>query len=169
MYMRLPLRFVSLLLLFSLVPMPLFAQIATSTASTTAQAASNSSNNSSLGIGLGIGVGLLGLGLLSSFGSSAATIPAARLSLSFGGRIIAAIPCVSGLGPSIFVTIRPAGVFAPTYIWTPLTITKLTGPPRTIGQQILGRADIPFACFIPTVPPIFFYGLRMQTVGTSLY
>lgn len=112
----------------------------------------------------------MGLGLLTNiFGSSAAAIPAGRASLSFGGRIVGVIPCVSGLGPSLFVTIKPAGVFAPTYIWTPATITRLAGPPRTIGQQILGRADIPFVCVIPAKVPIPLYGLRMQVVGTSLF
>ena len=98
-----------------------------------------------------------------------APLSVSAFGFSFGGRILAVTPCVSGLGPSLWVSIRPAGVFAPTYIWTPATITKLVGPPRTIGQQVLGRADIPFVCFIPAKVPIPLYGLRMQIVGTSLF
>lgn len=86
---------------------------------------------------------------------------------SFGGRIATVVPCVSGLGPSLHITIIPAGVFQPAYIWTPLTITKLAGPPRNPGQQVLGTADIPFVCFTPTVPPVPLYGQRIFQIGTS--
>ena len=171
-----PFRIVAFLLLFSLVPAPLFAQFTpTPTASSTAATSTRSNPGGSgggsngLGLAIGIGAGLFGLGLLTSLGSSGLAIPSARASLSFGGRVVAVVPCVSGFGQSLFVVIRPAGVFAPAYIWTPLTITKLVGPPRTIGQQVLGRADIPFVCFIPAKPPIPLYGLRMQVVGTSLF
>ena len=105
---------------------------------------------------------LLAVGLL-------APLSAHALGFSFGGRILSVIPCVSGFGPSLWVSIKPAGIFAPTYIWTPATITKLVGPPRNPGQQVLGRADIPFVCFIPAKVPIPLYGLRMQIVGTSLF
>ena len=104
----------------------------------------------------------LAIGLLSPLSASA-------FGFSFGGRILAVIPCVSGLGPSLWVSIKPAGVFAPTYIWTPATITKLVGPPRNPGQQVLGVADVPFVCVIPAKIPIPLYGLRMQIVGTSLF
>lgn len=87
--------------------------------------------------------------------------------LSFGGRAISVIPCVSGLGPSLHVTIIPAGIFPVFYIWTPATFTFLYGPPRNPGQQVLGLADIPFVCFIPARIPIPLFGLRMFTVGTS--
>ena len=96
-------------------------------------------------------------------------VSANALGFSFGGRIIKVVPCVSGLGPSLHVPIKPAGVFAPMYIWTPATLTGLFGPPRTIGQQVLGIADIPYVCVIPVKPPIILPGLRMQIVGTSLF
>jgi hypothetical protein len=106
--------------------------------------------------------GLLGaVALLLPFSASA-------FGTSFGGRVIAAIPCISAAGPSLYVTIVPFGAFQPLYIWTPLTLTYSWGPPRTPGQQVLGVADIPFVCFTPTVPPVPLYGQRMQTVGTSL-
>jgi hypothetical protein len=95
--------------------------------------------------------------LFSSFGSSA--LPGRT---SFGGRITSVIPCTAGL----WVTIVPAGAFPISYIWTPATITFMAGPPRTIGQQVLGTADIPFVCFFGS-PPVPLYGLRMQMVGTS--
>ena len=99
-----------------------------------------------------------------------APVGAHALGISFGGRVTSAIPCLSTLGPSLHVTIFPAGRFPISYIWTSATITKLAGPPTRVGQSILGLADIPFSCFIPGfffIPPTFFFGLRMQFVGTS--
>ncbi|MCC7500871.1 hypothetical protein IT396_03705 [Candidatus Nomurabacteria bacterium] len=90
--------------------------------------------------------------------------PAAALGVSFGGRIVAVTPCIGGLGPSIWVKIIPAGIFPVAYVWTPLTLTYLAGPPRNIGQQVLGVADTPYVCKVGTVPLV---GLRMQIVGTS--
>jgi hypothetical protein len=90
---------------------------------------------------------------------------ASALGVSFGGRVISAIPCVSALGPSLYVITAPVGfTFITPLIWTPATITKSAGPPRSPGQQVLGVADIPFTCKIGVaiVP-----GMRMQTVGTS--
>jgi len=98
-----------------------------------------------------------------------APLSVSAFGFSFGGRILAVISCVSGLGPSLWVSIKPAGRFPITYIWTPATITRLVGPPRNPGQQVLGIADVPFVCFIPAHIPIPLYGLRMQIVGTSLF
>jgi hypothetical protein len=83
---------------------------------------------------------------------------------SFGGRVVTVIPCVSALGPSLHVSIIPVGLAQPFYIWTPLTLTFLYGPPRNPGQQVLGVADIPYVCFVGKAP---LYGQRMQIVGTS--
>ncbi|HXK31795.1 MAG TPA: hypothetical protein VJZ94_03700 [Candidatus Paceibacterota bacterium] len=94
-----------------------------------------------------------------------APLSASAFSLSFGGRVLAVIPCKSVLGPSLYVTIIPAGLFPATYIWTPATITFSAGPPRTIGQQVLGLYDLPFFCTVGFTP---FFGLRMFMVGTSL-
>lgn len=94
-----------------------------------------------------------------------APLSASALSLSFGGRVIAVIPCKSVLGPSLHVTILPAGAFPVMYIWTPATITFSAGPPRTIGQKILGLYDVPFFCTVGFKP---FFGLRMFLVGTSV-
>lgn len=87
------------------------------------------------------------------------------LGTSFGGRVIASIPCVSPLGPSLHVTIAPSGIFSPVYIWTPATLTYTYGPPTRPGQQVLGLADVPFGCMVGTLP---LYGQRMTMVGTSL-
>jgi hypothetical protein len=85
---------------------------------------------------------------------------------SFGGRIITVVPCLSALGPSLHITIVPAGLFPVAYIWTPATFTFLAGPPRNPGQQVLGLYDVPFVCTIG-FPPIPLPGLRMFMVGTS--
>lgn len=138
---------------------------ATTTPTTTpllTPAGSSSQGGSALGtaalIGLGVGAGIVGFSIASSV-----------LFKSFGGRVVTVIPCVSGLGPSLHVTVAPFGglpnVF---YIWTPATITYSYGPPSHPGQQLLGVSDIPFVCVIPAKAPIPLYGLRMQSVGTSL-
>jgi hypothetical protein len=93
---------------------------------------------------------------------------------SFGGQVIASIPCISPLGPSFWVTIKPAGLMPTEYIWTPITITKII-PPIHSGQQILGLADIPYACwnvesggFLGLFSVFsYLYGQRMTYIGTS--
>ena len=140
-----------------LVPIsPLLAQTNQSgslSATTTSSSSSSSKNNGvGIGIGVGIGVGLIGLGLLSNI----------AFPKSFGGKIVAVVPCSAGL----HVTIVPAGLLPVSYIWTPATITFSAGPPRNPGQQILGLYDTPFICFVGKVP---LFGLRMLTVGTSAF
>ncbi len=93
-----------------------------------------------------------------------APLSASAFSLSFGGRVVTAIPCASFLGPSLYVTIVPAGLFPVSYIWTPATLTFSAGPPRTPNQQILGLYDVPFVCTTAGAP---FFGFRMFMVGTS--
>ncbi len=92
--------------------------------------------------------------------------------VSFGGRIVSVIPCSGGMHHVTISSARVGAFGAPEfYIWTPFTITKLQGPPISIGQQILGLADIPFVCFLGGggffSSPVPLYGLRMQIVGTS--
>ena len=95
--------------------------------------------------------------------------PASAFGISFGGRVLSAIPCSGGM---LQVTIKPAGRFPIFYIWTPATVTKLVGPP-TLGGQVLGLADFPWVCFIGGggffSSPIPLFGLRMQVVGTSRF
>lgn len=105
----------------------------------------------------------------------AAPLAAHALGISVGGRIIALTPCVSPLGPSIWLTVLSARATDPLvpepYIWTPLTFRTLVPPtptlppPTHIGQQILGIADLPFTCFVGFVP---LYGLRLQIGNASL-
>ncbi|HWB33824.1 MAG TPA: hypothetical protein VG753_00670 [Candidatus Paceibacterota bacterium] len=87
------------------------------------------------------------------------------------------MPCISPLGPSLVVTVKGTGVtsLVKNYIWTPLTVTELVGPPVP-GGQILGLADIPYACWNPIKGGLFglftffsySYGQRMTYIGTSL-
>lgn len=145
---------------------PILAQQASSTATSTRTStgftvANAQVSNSALGtaalVGLGVGVAAIGVSAVSSL-----------LFRSFGGRVATVIPCVSGLGPSLHVTVIPFGGFpGVAYIWTPATITYSFGPPTHPGQQVLGVSDIPFVCFTPTTPPVPLYGFRMQSVGTS--
>jgi hypothetical protein len=86
---------------------------------------------------------------------------------SFGGTIVSVIPCSGG---SLQIGIIPAGLFPTFYIWTPLTVTKLYGPPIAISQQILGLADVPYVCFIGGgffTSPVPLFGYRMTYIGTS--
>ncbi len=95
---------------------------------------------------------------------------------SFGGRIVSEAPCISPLGPSLVVGVKSTGInpIVKNYIWTPATITMLVGPP-ILGGQILGIADIPFACWNPIKGGLFglftflsySYGQRMTYIGTS--
>lgn len=82
--------------------------------------------------------------------------------LSFGGRILLISPCISASGPSVWITIQPAGRFPITYIWAPGTIGL---PPTHPGQSILGIADIPYVCKIGT---FFLYGQRIQRDAVSI-
>lgn len=92
------------------------------------------------------------------------SVSAQLLPTSFGGRITSVIPCTAGL----WMTIVPAGTFPSlSFIWTPATLTFSAGPPRNVGQQVLGVADIPFVCFYGSPTPVPLFGLRMQMVGTS--
>jgi len=94
-----------------------------------------------------------------------APLSAYALGASFGGRVVAVVPCVSSLGPSIWFTIVPASLYPiVSFIWTPTTITYLAGPVSHIGQQVLGVADVPFVCTVGNVP---FAGQRVQIEGTS--
>lgn len=94
-----------------------------------------------------------------------APLAASATGASFGGRVVAMVPCLSPLGPSVWLTIVPASFYPVTsFIWTPLTITYLAGPITHIGQQVLGVADTPFSCFVGKVP---FFGQRIQLMGTS--
>lgn len=148
-----------------------------------AGSASSESNSGSGSGGGGLGglvaVGALGIAAIVglSFLSTTATVAETAVNTatggSFGGRIIAIMPCASALGPSVWVTLLPAGPLLPPYmyIWTPATLTSVVPPipslpPRNIGQQLLGRFDIPYACVVP-FPPFVFYGLRMQIMGAS--
>jgi uncharacterized membrane protein YgcG len=107
----------------------------------------------------------------------APSFASAQILSSFGGRVLTVLPCISPLGPSLVVTVRTATVIplVKSYIWTPATITKLVGPPVP-GGQVLGLADVPYACWNPVKGGLFglftflsySYGQRMTYIGTSL-
>jgi hypothetical protein len=88
--------------------------------------------------------------------------------ISFGGRVIATLPCLNGaIYTSVFSARGATPGLTEFYVWTPATLTFVAGPPRNPGQQILGTADVPYPCVISVKPPIVLYGLRMFMVGTS--
>ena len=91
------------------------------------------------------------VGALLSLATFLTPLSASALGLSFGTPTITAVmPCVSYAGPSVWITIVPAGgdpnVF---YVWTP---TTLGPPPVHTKQEILGLADIPYFCCAAGAP-----------------
>ncbi len=92
----------------------------------------------------------------------------AAFGLPFGGRISVIIPCTNG---ALYVIVQSARLIDPLapepYIWTPATLTFLSGPPSHPGQEILGVATIPYVCLTTTVPSLPLPGLLMQIIGTS--
>ncbi len=105
-----------------------------------------------------------------SFAVVAATKTIVKPNLSFGGRVAVALPCISILGPSYWVSLVPApATKQPFYIWTPLTLrgvpppglpplfppkpTPDIPPPMVPGQEVLGLADIPYWCCLPPSVP----------------
>lgn len=169
----------SLLALVSIVgvswlSMPGFSSAAVTTTATSTPAAtaqkSSPSGSSGSALGIGLGVGAIGLGVGLGIALSGSGVSAAAGLRSFGGRVLAVVPCVSPLGPSIWATVVQPPPKQPSVIpviWTPATITRLWGPPKNPGQQILGTFDTPIACVLnPILPP--FIGFRMTEVGTSL-
>ena len=124
-----------------------------------------------LGIAAIVGLSLLAGGTVAA--TAVSTVSSAATPVSFGGRIVALLPCMSALGPSIWVQLAPSSPLYPPYeyIWTPATLLSITPPVPSIppshpGQDILGRFDIPYFC-VTVAPPFFYYGLRMQTEGVS--
>jgi hypothetical protein len=159
--MSLLLHIFSGIVAFSMMASPATALTATSSATATTNTMKSSGNTGAIVAASVVG----GTALL--FGSQLLSAVTPHFT-SFGGRVVAIVPCSGGM---LHVTIIPAGLFPVTYIWTPFTATKLYGPPIHPGQQLVGLADIPFVCFVGVglfTTPVPLYGLRMTTVGTSI-
>jgi hypothetical protein len=142
---------------------------------------SSSSGGSSAAIIGGVALlGVAGIVAYNFFGGAAtvaapaaATVAGSATGVSFGGRIAVVTPCISVLGPSLWVQLAvPASPLLPPYeyIWTPATLLSIVPPipallpPSHPGQEILGRFDIPYVCFVGFIP---LYGLRVQMGGVS--
>ena len=80
--------------------------------------------------------------------------------IPFGGRILALTACANG---AVYVKLGPPK--PGFYIWHPGTLTFLNGPPRRVGQALLGKAGPVYLCVVPggALP-----GLSMIMVGSSL-
>jgi hypothetical protein len=109
--------------------------------------------------------------LIFSVSLLATPVAASASGLSFGGKIVTLIPCVSYTGPSVYIVIKPAPATKNiSYIWTPAALRGVPPPgfpplyppspnpdppPYIVGQSILGIADIPYFCCVPpSVPSI---------------
>ena len=66
------------------------------------------------------------------------------LTSGFGGRISLITPCVGPYGGSLVVDLE--GQAGGRFVWTPLTLTYMYGPPKRIGQNLLGLSGLPSTC-----------------------
>ena len=97
--------------------------------------------------------------------SSGASVNAA---FSFGGRIAYLYTqCLNGAIYAYVIQPPPKQPSAIAVIWTPATITYRWGPPKSIGQSILGLFDSPYQCVVSYYPYYALSGLRMRMIGTS--
>ncbi len=119
----------------------------TTTATTTPNSNQNTENNSSGGIDTGDVV--LGIGAGIAIGSLILSGAPNPTTYDFGGKITFISPppagCVSGHYPLIIGPPR-GGAF----LYGPGSISFSAGPPRTLGQSMLGKAAVtPIPCMVP--------------------
>lgn len=89
-------------------------------------------------------------------------IPAVSLAFPFGGSINQLVFCYNN---AIY-----AGLGAPRggpFIWTPSTQTYQFGPPRQVGQWLLGLAAPPYYCIVSREPVIVWSGILITMMGSS--
>ena len=88
----------------------------------------------------------------------------AALGVPFGGRTVAPYypACLNG---GVYQTVF--GVKGGGFVWMPGSLTYANYQIRP-GVNQLGIADVLYPCVISIKPPIVWWGLRIQMVGTSL-
>ena len=94
---------------------------------------------------------------------------ASALTLPFGGKVLTLTPCANG---AIAVKILPppevAYLSGFSFIWYPFTRTYLFGPPRRIGQNLLGVAGPPSICVPANGDLSNISGPTMIQLGSSI-
>ena len=89
-------------------------------------------------------------------------LPASAHAFPFGGQASIVRPCYNA---AIY-----AGLGAPRggpYIWTTATKTYQFGPPRAVGQWLLGLASVPYHCVVSINPVIVWPGTAIMMMGSS--
>lgn len=80
----------------------------------------------------------------------------------FGGQASIVRPCYNS---AIFVRLgAPRGG---DFVWTPSTRTYQFGPPRSVGQWLLGLASVPYHCVVSLAPIDVWPGDAIMMMGSS--
>jgi len=88
--------------------------------------------------------------------------PLFAYAIPFGGSIGILLPCYNA---AIFTSVgAPRGG---QYIWSPATRTYRFGPPRAVGQWLLGLASAPYYCVYSIFPLLVVPGLHIDMMGSS--
>ncbi len=88
--------------------------------------------------------------------------PIFAYAIPFGGSINILLPCYNA---AIFSSVgAPRGG---QYIWSPATRTYRFGPPRAVGQWLLGLASAPYYCVFSIFPLLVVPGLHIDMMGSS--
>ena len=89
-------------------------------------------------------------------------LPVSVYAFPFGGQITMIRPCYNN---AIWVNLSPPR--GGQYIWTPATRTYQFGPPRHVGQWLLGLASAPYYCVVSIFPLIVWPGTNIDMMGSS--
>lgn len=89
-------------------------------------------------------------------------LPSVTLAFPFGGQINLVRPCYNA---AIYANLGPPR--GGQFIWTPSTRTYQFGPPRRVGQWLLGLASAPYYCVVSISPVIVWAGTHIDMMGSS--
>ena len=88
--------------------------------------------------------------------------PLIAAAFPFGGQAISVIFCYNS---AIYAYLTPP--IGGPYVWTPATKTYEFGPPKHVGQWLLGLASPPYYCLVSISPVIVFPGTAITMMGSS--
>ena len=92
----------------------------------------------------------------------AVSIPALVYAYPFGGQASIVRPCYNS---AIFTRLGPPR--GGDFVWTPSTRTYEFGPPRSVGQWLLGLASVPYHCVVSLAPIDVWPGDAIMMMGSS--
>src|SRR5262245_51762808 len=92
----------------------------------------------------------------------AVLFPFFTYAIPFGGAIGVLLNCYN---VAIFTVLGPPR--GGSYIWSPATRTYQFGPPRAMGQWLLGLASAPYYCTYSINPVLVAPGLHIDMMGSS--